>query len=104
MDWFPYNNGLRHERLNNTMDRLHEKELRTVYSDFKANFHELLEKRWLFQYPLQKYSNFDYWNIQIFEWTISPIINEVVSGIMFQVKLSAPYFLRDTEVATGGVL
>ena len=44
MDCFLYNNGLRHERVNNKMNRLHENELRTVYSDFKANFGELLGK------------------------------------------------------------
>ena len=34
--------------LNNEIKRLHEKTLRIVYSDFKANFDELLEKDYSF--------------------------------------------------------
>ena len=34
--------------LKNKIDRLHEKELKIVYSDFRANFYELLEKDGLF--------------------------------------------------------
>ena len=46
--------------LNNKINKLCEIALRIVYSDFKANFYELLGKKWLFQYPSQKYSNFGY--------------------------------------------
>ena len=54
---------------NNKINTLHEKALRIVYSDLKANFDELLEEDGSFSIDnrnIQTYSN-----IQIFEWTIS---------------------------------
>ena len=36
--------------LNDNINRLRGKGLRIVYSDFKANFDKLLEKKWFFQY------------------------------------------------------
>ena len=71
--------------LNNKINRLHEKALRIVYSDFKANFGELLEKDSCFCINDR---NIQTLAVEIFKFLIglSPtIINEV-----FQVKSSAP--------------
>ena len=60
--------------LTNNMKRLHEKALRIVYSDFKANFDELLEKDGVHQI------NFLILTIEIFEFLYglsSLIMNEV---------------------------
>ena len=51
--------------LNNKIKTLHEKILRIVYSDFKANFDELLEKDGSFS--INHRNTLD---IKIFEWTI----------------------------------
>ena len=76
--------------LNNKINRLHEKTLRIVYSDFKANFDQLLEKDCSFSVH---HRNIQTLAIRIFKFlnrVSLPIINEV-----FQVKPSAPYSLRD---------
>ena len=51
--------------LNNKINRLHEKALRIVYSDFKANFGEHLEKDGSFSIDHRNIQT--YWNIQTFE-------------------------------------
>ena len=76
--------------LNNKINRLHEKALRIVYSDFKANFDELLEKDSSFSIH---YRSIQTLAIEIFEFLngiFHPIINEV-----FQVRSSAPYSVSD---------
>ena len=75
--------------LNNRINRLHEKALRRVYSDFKANFDERLEKDGCFCID---HRNIQTLAIEIFKFLNGlslTIINEV-----FQVKSSALYFLR----------
>ena len=63
---------------NNKINRLHEKALRSIFGDCKSEFDELLKKdgSFSFQYWSQKYSNVNYRNIQIFQWT-APANNEL---------------------------
>ena len=75
---------------NNKINRLYEKALRIVYSDFKANLDELSEKDQCFSID---HRNIQTLAVEIFKFLKgqSPtIINEV-----FQIKLSAPYFPRN---------
>ena len=44
--------------LNNKINRLYERAVRIVYSDYKSSFNTLLEKMALFKYSKLKYTNF----------------------------------------------
>ena len=59
--------------LNNEIEKLHERAIRIVSLDFKANLDELLEKYGSFSIHHRnihiEIENFGYWNIQIFERT-----------------------------------
>ena len=59
--------GMFHSRtLSNKINRLHEKVLRTTYSDCKSLFCELLEKDKSFPVHQKKYSEFSHRNLQVF--------------------------------------
>ena len=73
--------------LKNKINRLHEKALRIVYSDFKTNFDKLLDGSFCIHHR-----HIQTLTIEIFKFLngISPsIVNEV-----FQVRRSAPYSPR----------
>ena len=76
--------------LNNKINRLHEKQLRIVYADYQSKFHELLEK--------DSFFSIHHRNIQTLVIEIFKFLNGLSLQIMndvFQVKLPAPYYLRD---------
>ena len=76
--------------LNDKINRLLEKALKTVYSDFKTSFDELLEKGGSFSIF---HRNIQTLAIEIFKFLNGlslPIMNKV-----FQVKPSTSYYLRD---------
>ena len=78
--------------LNNKINRLHKQALRIVYSDFKANFDELLAK--------DGYFSIHHRNIQTLANEIFKFLNGLAPPIMnevFQVMPSAPYSPRDNN-------
>ena len=44
MDWFLYDYGLRHDRVNNKINWIHERALKITYNDKSSSFQNLLEK------------------------------------------------------------
>ena len=76
--------------LNNKINRLHEKALRIVYADFKANFDELLEKDSSFSIHHRNIQKLPIETFKFLNGIFPPIMNEV-----FQVRPSAPYSRRD---------
>ena len=76
--------------LDNKIKRLHVKALRIVYSDFKANFDELLEKDGSFSIHHRNIQRLAIEILKFLNVLSSPTTNEV-----FQVNPSAPYSLRD---------
>ena len=76
--------------LNNKINRLHEKALRIVYADFKANFDELLEKDSSFSIHHRNIQKLPIETFKLLNGIFPPIMNEV-----FQVRPSAPYSRRD---------
>ena len=76
--------------LNNKINKLHEKALRIVYSDFKANFDELLGKDAPFSIYHRNIQTLAIETFKFLNGLSPPVMNEV-----FQVKPSAPYSLGD---------
>ena len=82
--------------LNNDINRLHEKSLRMVHSDLKANFDELSGKYSSFSIHHRNIQTLAIEIFKFFNGLSSPIRNEV-----FQVKPSAPYSPRDKSESYG---
>ena len=75
--------------LNNKINRIHERALRTVYSDYNSSFNELLDKDGSFTIHQRNVQSLA---IEIYEYLhgLSPaILNEV-----FKVNKTIPYDLR----------
>ena len=78
------------KNLNNKKNRLHEKALRIMYSIFKANFDEFLDKDSSFS---MHHRNIRTLVIEIFK-VLNGLSLPIMNGVL-QVKLSAPYSLRN---------
>ena len=75
--------------LNNKINRIYERALRTVYSDYKSSFSELLDEDGSFTIHQKNVQNL---SIEIFKFQhgLSPII----LGEIFKVNETIPYNLR----------
>ena len=81
---------LHSKTLNNKINRTHERELRTVYSDYKSSLNEILDKDGSFAYDSLKKVSKVYQLKFINTYGLSPI----VLGEVFKVNETIPYDLR----------